>query len=145
VVDGPRFQFSQQRTVVLNVLGSPERQRARQPRLRERPGGDHERVELQFAATGQRDPMGVGVHARELVPAVTHAMGALKPLQRQPVRRRVAERLNHCQRAIQEMVLACYEFDLDLDQLGQRPQREHRLDRTHAGARHDDPRTVSRR
>ena len=145
VVDGPRFQLGQQHTVVLDVLGSPERQRARQPLRRERAGGDHERVELQFAATGQRDAMGVAIHARERVAPVTHAMGALKPIQRQPIRRRVAEGLHHRQRPIQEMVLGRYELDLDRERLGQRPQREHRLDRTHAVAGHDDPRTGSHR
>jgi hypothetical protein len=72
-------------------------------------------------------------------------MGALEPVERKPVWRRVAERLHHRQRSIHEMVLARHEVDFDRDLPGDRPQRKHRLDRAHAAARHDHPRTGSRR
>ena len=145
VVDRPRFQICQQRTIVLDVLGAPEREPAGQPLLRDRAGSEHERVVVEFFAIGQRDAMGVGVYARDCVAHVAHAMGLLEPVERKPVRRRVAKRLHDRQRPIHEMVLACYEVDLDLDRLGERPQREHRLDRAHAAAGHDDPRRGSRR
>jgi hypothetical protein len=145
MADGPGFQLGEQRTIGLDVLGCPEREPARQPLLRDRAGSDHARVELQFSATGQRDAMGVGVHARDRVAQVAHAMGALEPVERKPVWRRVAERLHHRQRSIHEMVLARHEVDFDRDLPGDRPQRKHRLDRAHAAARHDHPRTGSRR
>ena len=130
------FELVDQRSKCLAVVAPLERQRAGERLDRAAAAGDHECVVFEHIAPAGRELSRQGIHCGQSVPAVPSALSPEQLAKREPVERPCGERLDHGERAIDEVAFGSDDLDVH-ETVRQLAQCEHRLETGHAGAGDD--------